>query len=42
MLARWSDSSQYESTDALSGGSFWGVSDHCPVYFEVVDVDDDG
>jgi endonuclease/exonuclease/phosphatase family metal-dependent hydrolase len=33
---------QYESTDALSGGSFWGVSDHCPVYFEVVDVDDDG
>ena len=31
----------YESTDASSGGSFWGVSDHCPVYFELSDVDQD-
>jgi endonuclease/exonuclease/phosphatase family metal-dependent hydrolase len=31
----------YESTDAESGGSFYGVSDHCPVYFELRDVDDD-
>lgn len=31
----------YESRDAATGGSFWGVSDHCPVYFEIADLDDD-
>lgn len=32
---------QYESTSPDTGGSFWGVSDHCPLYFEVIDQDDD-
>ncbi|MBW2528736.1 MAG: hypothetical protein JRI23_31465 [Deltaproteobacteria bacterium] len=32
---------QYESTDAESGSTFYDVSDHCPVYFELRDLDDD-
>ncbi len=31
----------YESTSPDTGGSFWGVSDHCPLYFEIADQDDD-
>jgi len=31
----------FESRDALSGRSFYSVSDHCPVYFEVADEDRD-
>lgn len=31
----------FESDSAESGTSYWGVSDHCPVYFEVRDVDED-
>ncbi len=31
----------FESSSAESGTSYWGVSDHCPVYFEVVDEDRD-
>lgn len=30
---------QYESTDLQSGSTFYNVSDHCPVYFEIGDVD---
>ncbi len=29
----------FESSSAESGTSYWGVSDHCPVYFEVADED---
>jgi predicted extracellular nuclease len=32
---------QFESRDAKSGSTFYSVSDHCPVYFEVADNDDD-
>jgi endonuclease/exonuclease/phosphatase family metal-dependent hydrolase len=32
---------QYESTDKASGSSFYDVSDHCPVYFEVTAASDD-
>ncbi len=32
---------RYESTDKLSGSSFYDVSDHCPVYFEVQTLSDD-
>lgn len=32
---------QFESTDPQSGSTFWNVSDHCPVYFEIQDVDFD-
>ena len=32
---------QFESTSPDTGGTFWDVSDHCPVYFEVTDTDDD-
>lgn len=32
---------RFESTDASTGSTFYAVSDHCPVYFEVVDRDDD-
>jgi endonuclease/exonuclease/phosphatase family metal-dependent hydrolase len=31
----------FESRDASSGGTFFSVSDHCPVYFEVRDQDVD-
>jgi endonuclease/exonuclease/phosphatase family metal-dependent hydrolase len=31
----------FESDSAESGTTYWGVSDHCPVYFEVRDADDD-
>jgi endonuclease/exonuclease/phosphatase family metal-dependent hydrolase len=31
----------FESRDAQSGGSFYSVSDHCPVYFELRDADED-
>ena len=31
----------FESRDAQSGRSFYSVSDHCPVYFEVADEDRD-
>jgi endonuclease/exonuclease/phosphatase family metal-dependent hydrolase len=31
----------FESSGAESGTSYWGVSDHCPVYFEIVDQDRD-
>ena len=29
----------YESTDLESGSTFYNVSDHCPVYFEITDRD---
>ena len=32
---------QFESRDAASGTSFYSVSDHCPVYFELRDTDTD-
>jgi uncharacterized protein len=32
---------QFESSDAASGGTFYSVSDHCPVYFEVRNSDVD-
>ena len=32
----------FESDSPQSGTTYWGVSDHCPVYFEVRDTDDDG
>jgi endonuclease/exonuclease/phosphatase family metal-dependent hydrolase len=32
---------RYESRDEATGGTFWDVSDHCPVYFEVRDEDRD-
>jgi endonuclease/exonuclease/phosphatase family metal-dependent hydrolase len=32
---------QFESTSPESGSTFYDVSDHCPVYFEIVDRDDD-
>ena len=32
---------RFESRDDASGGTFWDVSDHCPVYFEVRDEDRD-
>ena len=32
---------QFESRDAQSGSTFYTVSDHCPVYFEVRDTDSD-
>lgn len=31
----------FESSGPESGTSYWGVSDHCPVYFEIVDQDRD-
>lgn len=31
----------FESSSPESGTSYWGVSDHCPVYFEIVDQDRD-
>jgi hypothetical protein len=31
----------FESASAESGTSYWGVSDHCPVYFEIADEDRD-
>jgi len=31
----------FESAGRESGTSFWGVSDHCPVYFEIADEDRD-
>jgi endonuclease/exonuclease/phosphatase family metal-dependent hydrolase len=31
----------FESTDPQSGSTFYDVSDHCPVYFEVRDADED-
>lgn len=31
----------FESRDAQTGRSFYSVSDHCPVYFEVIDEDRD-
>lgn len=31
----------FESSSAESGTSYWGVSDHCPVYFEIADEDRD-
>ncbi|MBW2455668.1 MAG: hypothetical protein JRI68_14210 [Deltaproteobacteria bacterium] len=33
---------QFESTDLYSGSTFYNVSDHCPVYFEITDTDLDG
>jgi endonuclease/exonuclease/phosphatase family metal-dependent hydrolase len=32
----------FESTDLASGSTFYNVSDHCPVYFEITDTDLDG
>lgn len=32
----------FESDSAEHGTSYWSVSDHCPVYFEVTDVDRGG
>jgi len=32
---------QFESRDASTGTSFYAVSDHCPVYFELRDTDAD-
>ena len=29
----------FESTDLQSGSTFYNVSDHCPVYFELTDTD---
>ena len=31
----------FESAGRESGTSFWGVSDHCPIYFEIADEDRD-
>lgn len=31
----------FESDGPESGTTYWGVSDHCPVYFEIADVDRD-
>jgi endonuclease/exonuclease/phosphatase family metal-dependent hydrolase len=31
----------FESSGPESGTSYWGVSDHCPVYFEIADQDRD-
>ena len=31
----------FESDSPESGTSYWGVSDHCPVYFEIFDQDRD-
>lgn len=31
----------FESDGPESGTSYWAVSDHCPVYFEIADVDRD-
>jgi endonuclease/exonuclease/phosphatase family metal-dependent hydrolase len=31
----------FESSGPESGTSYWGVSDHCPVYFEIADEDRD-
>ncbi len=31
----------FESSSPESGTSYWGVSDHCPVYFELADADRD-
>jgi len=31
----------FESDSADHGTSYWGVSDHCPVYFEIADTDRD-
>lgn len=31
----------FESSSPESGTSYWGVSDHCPVYFEIADQDRD-
>ena len=31
----------FESDSAETGTSYWSVSDHCPVYFELTDVDQD-
>lgn len=31
----------FESDSVTSGTTYWGVSDHCPVYFEIADVDRD-
>jgi endonuclease/exonuclease/phosphatase family metal-dependent hydrolase len=31
----------FESDGPETGTSYWGVSDHCPVYFEIRDADDD-
>jgi len=32
---------RFESTSPASGSTYWNVSDHCPVYFEIQDIDDD-
>lgn len=32
----------FESDSKANGTSYWGVSDHCPVYFEIADEDRDG
>lgn len=32
----------FASSSAESGTSYWAVSDHCPVYFEIADRDRDG
>lgn len=32
---------RFESRDEATGGTFWDVSDHCPVYFEIRDEDRD-
>jgi exonuclease III len=31
----------FESDSAENGSSYWSVSDHCPVYFEIADADRD-
>ena len=31
----------FESDSVRSGTTYWGVSDHCPVYFELEDIDRD-
>lgn len=31
----------FESDGPATGTSYWGVSDHCPIYFELRDADDD-
>lgn len=31
----------FESDSVASGTTYWGVSDHCPVYFEIANVDRD-
>lgn len=31
----------FESDGRATGTTYWGVSDHCPIYFELRDTDDD-